>query len=293
MNAMFGKHPGFRANHAKGVVCEGTFTPSPMAATLSRAPHFQGKAVKVTVRFSDATGVPNIPDGAPVAGPRGMAVRFHLPEGGITDIVANAFNGFMAATPEDFLAFLRAVAASGEKAPKPTPLDKFLDTHPAAKRFVTTPKPAPASVGTSAYFGVHAFLFTNRDDKSRYARYQFRPSAGESYLDDAAAAKQPPNYLIDELSARLAKGPISFRLFAQLAAEGDPVDDPTAVWPANRPTLELGVLSVTKRVADNDAAQRALAFDPQRLVDGIDASDDPILDTRSATYRISVSRRRK
>src|SRR5271157_5163727 len=61
----FGSHPGFRLAHAKGIVCKGTFTASPEAAQLSRAAHFSGKAIPVTARFSDATGVPQIPDGDP------------------------------------------------------------------------------------------------------------------------------------------------------------------------------------------------------------------------------------
>jgi len=133
MNSLFGKHPGFRSAHAKGIVCEGEFTPAAAAATLSKAPHLQDKPVRVTVRFSDSTGIPDIPD----AGPRGMAVRFHLPGGGSTDIVSNAFNGFAVANGEDFLAFLRAVAATGKEAPKPTPLEKFLASHPKAMKVVT------------------------------------------------------------------------------------------------------------------------------------------------------------
>ena len=98
MNVLFGKHPGFRSAHAKGIVCEGEFTPAAPAATLSKASHLRGQPVKVTVRFSDSTGIPDIPDGVPEAGPRGLAVRLHLPGGGSTDIVANAFNGFGVAT---------------------------------------------------------------------------------------------------------------------------------------------------------------------------------------------------
>ena len=116
MNVLFGKHPGFRSAHAKGIVCEGEFTPAAPAATLSKASHLRGQPVKVTVRFSDSTGIPDIPDGVPEAGPRGLAVRLHLPGGGSTDIVANAFNGFGVATGEDFLAFLKAVAGSGKGA---------------------------------------------------------------------------------------------------------------------------------------------------------------------------------
>jgi catalase len=292
LNVLFGKHPGFRAAHAKGIVCEGDFTPAASAATLSKAPHLQGKLVKVTVRFSDNTGIPDIPDGVPDAGPRGMAVRFHLPEGGSTDIVTNAFNGFAVATGEDFLAFLKAVAASGKDAPKPTPVEKFLASHPKAMKVVTAPKPVPASFATEPYFGVHSFEFTNAEGKSRFGRYQLRPDAGARLLSPDEPAQKPPNFLIDELGERLASGPVKFHIFVQLAGEGDKVDDATEVWPDERPAVELGVLSITGKVADNDAAQRALAFDPLHLVDGIEASDDPLLQVRSAVYAISRRRRR-
>src|SRR5215467_12228353 len=106
-------------------------------------------------RTSDSTGIPDIPDGVPEAGPRGMAVRFHLPGGRSTDIVSNAFNGFAVGNGEDFLAFLRAVVASKD-APKPTPLEKFLASHPKAKKVATAPKPVPASFATEPYFGVNA-----------------------------------------------------------------------------------------------------------------------------------------
>jgi catalase len=292
MNALFGKHPGFRSAHAKGVVCEGEFLPAASASGLSKAPHLQGRPVKATVRFSDSTGLPDVPDGATGASPHGMAVRFHLPGGGSTDIVSNAFNGFAVANGEDFLAFLRAVAESGKGAPKPTPLEKFLAAHPKAMKVVTAPKPTPASFATEPYFGVNAFLFTNGEAKAQYGRYQFRPEAGTKFLTAEEAAEKPANFLIDELGDRLARGPAKFRLVVQLAAEGDPVDDATAVWPDDRPVVELGVLSVTGRVADNDAAQRALGYDPLRLVEGIEASDDPLLEVRSAAYAVSRRRRK-
>jgi catalase len=246
----------------------------------------------VAARFSDSTGIPDIPDGLPGAGPRGLAVRFHLPGGGSTDIVANAFNGFAVATGEEFLAFLKAVAATAKDAPRPTPLAKFLAAHPKAREVAITPKPVPASFATEPYFGVNAFEFTNAEGKSRFGRYQLRPEAGEQFLGTDEAARKPPNFLVDELGERLARGPAKFRIVVQLAGEGDTVDDATAVWPDDRPTVELGILSLTRLAADNDAAQRALAFDPLHLVDGIEASDDPLLEVRSAAYAVSRRRRR-
>ena len=112
-----GKHLGFRAAHAKGMVCEGEFAPAATAATLSRAPHLQDKPVRVTVRFSDSSGNPTLPDGAPFSNPHGFAVRFHLPGGNSTDIVSNALNGFPVSTAEEFLEFLRARPRAGRVPP--------------------------------------------------------------------------------------------------------------------------------------------------------------------------------
>ena len=110
--ALFGKHPGQRVNHAKGLVAEGTFAAAPDAASVSRAAHLQsGVTVPVTVRFSDATGLPDIPDGDMNANPHGLAIKFHLPDGTDTDIVSNSLHFFPVGTPEEFRDFLVAAKA--------------------------------------------------------------------------------------------------------------------------------------------------------------------------------------
>src|SRR5438876_2217304 len=183
-NGVFGVQPGARSNHAKGVVVEGTFTPAASAASVSKAAHLQKQKtpVPVTIRFSDSTGIPTIPDNDPGAGPRGIALKFNLPDGSQTDIVGHSFNGFPTATAEEFKDFLLALGASKPGAPQPTAIDKFLSTHPAAKAFVTTPKPAPVSYGTLAYFGVNTFKFTNAGGVGTFGRYQLQPVAGEKFL---------------------------------------------------------------------------------------------------------------
>ncbi len=86
LSALFGKQNGHRAAHAKGIVCEGTFRPAPSAASVCRAPHFQGAPTPITARFSSNTGVIDIPDGDPNSVPHGFAVKFHLPGGATTDL---------------------------------------------------------------------------------------------------------------------------------------------------------------------------------------------------------------
>ncbi len=288
-----GPHPGFRANHAKGILATGTFTSTEIAASLSKAPHLQSVTVPVMVRFSNGTGVPNLPDANPNASPHGIAIRFTLPDGTFTDIVAISFNGFPVATPEDFLGLLTSVAASGPDAPKPTPIEQFLGSHPAALKFVTAPKPAAASFATLPFYGVNAFKFTNAQGVSEYGRYQIIPVEGDQRLSDKAAEAMSPNYLMEELPARLAAGPVVFRLVAQLAKKGDSTTDPTSVWPDERPQIDLGEITLTGPVANDAEVQKATMFNPLALPDGIGASEDPVLLARPGAYAVSFGQRLK
>lgn len=282
-----GPHAGFRANHAKGVMVTGTFTPAATARGISKAPHFL-KPVPVTVRFSNATGVPVMPDADPNASPHGMAIRFHLAGGASTDIVAISANSFPVATPEDFLALLQAAAASGPDAAKPTPIEAFLGSHPAALKFVTTPRPAPESFGTLAFHGVNAFKFTNAKKQTSYIRYQILPVAGEHALPDGA--KPDPNYLMTELPARVGKGPVQFKLMAQVANKGDKLTDPTVIWPASNKVVELGTITLNANIP-NQAEAAKILYNPVSLPAGIEPSDDPVLAMRFPAYAVSFGQR--
>jgi catalase len=291
-DTIFGLNPGFRPAHAKGTMLKGTFAPSSKAPTLTRAPHIQRESIPVTVRFSDSTGIPLVPDNDPNANPRGLAIRFHLAEHVHTDIVSHSTDGFPVRTGEDFLELLRALASSDSSKPSPSPIEAFLGAHPKALEYVQTPKPAPSSFAQESYFGVTAMHFTNQDGVSRYGRYRILPEAGNDHLDDATAAGKSANYLFDELAERIAKGPIRFRILVQLANDGDIVDDATVHWPEDRALLELGTLVLTEPVSDSDHEQKHIIFDPIPRIDGIDPSDDPLLELRAAIYLLSGRRRR-
>ena len=286
-----GPYKGYRANHAKGIVVQGEFVPAKSAASLSSAAHLQAKASPVTVRFSDATGLPTIPDADGNSFPKGIAIRFKLADGKFTDIVSISTNGFPAATPEDFLGLLNAIAASGPNAAKPTPIEQFLGAHPAALSFVQMPKPAPVSFATEAFFGVNAFKFTNAQGQTQYGRYRITPINGAEFLSKEQTANAAPNYLIDELPLRLSKAPAKFKITVQLADKDDAVNDPTVVWPETRKQVELGTLTLENVDADGVKFEKATMFNPLNLVDGIAASDDPILLARPAAYAVSFGRR--
>ena len=290
MNKMWGQHPGYRANHAKGVVVDGTFTPAKDAASLSKTALFKGPMISLTARFSDSTGLPDIADGSAQASPHGMSIKFHLPDGSDVDIVENSLKFFPVSDGEEFLQLLQAASVSGPDAPKPTKLDQFFESHPQApKAFGSTT--TPTSYARETYNGIDTFIFVSADGKRQPFRFQVVPEDGAEHMSAAEAAKQKPDFLTDDIRQRLAKGQVRFHLKAQLAAPGDQTKDPTQPWPDDRKVVDLGVIALTKAASDNDAAQKALLFLPNNLTDGIEVSDDPLIDARDQAYAVSYGRR--
>jgi catalase len=292
LNGVFGEHKGARPVHAKGTVLHGTFTASADAAKLSKAPQFQaGASIPVVVRFSNFAGIPTINDTDGLASPRGMAIKFKLPDGSESDLVAHSYNGFPVATTNEFRDLLVALGSSKPDTPKPTPLDTFLGSHPIAKTFLTTPKPNPESYATLPYFGVNSFKFTNSDGKSSFVRYQIRPVAGEHFLSDAEAKQASANYLSDEIKKRVLTAPVKFELVAQIAQDGDKIEDPSITWPATRETVTLGTIALSASDGD-DASNQDLVFMPNALPAGIEPAD-PMINARAGAYAVSFARRKQ
>ncbi|OLF54276.1 catalase family peroxidase [Pseudomonas chlororaphis] len=293
--ATFGQHAGFRVAHAKGILVQGTFVATRSAPQVSRALHFQGGVIPVRVRFSNFSGLPGTRDGDPTASPHGLAIRFSLPDGQSTDIVAHSFNGFPVATAQDFLGFLQGIAASVATPPDPAPLAGFLAGHPRARQFLDAPKPAPRSYISTEYFGVNALEFSNLDGERRMGRYRIEPLIDEPALSDEQAAAMPDDYLQDELATRLGKGPAKIRLVLQLAAPGDGVEDGSIPWSRTNQEVELGILTLDRLIppAAQQAEQQRLDFNPGRLPDGIAPSADPMIEARQGIYERAMDRRRQ
>jgi len=289
INAVSGVHPGHRAAHARGTVVAGRFEATPAALALTRAPHMQGAAHRVTVRFSNGGGDPGIPDYATEG--RGMAVKVYLPDGRRTDMVALSLPAFFARTPEDFLEFTRARRpdpATGQ--PDLERLGAWLGAHPEAGPTIQAAVSAepPASYATCAYNGIHSFRWVNEQGEGRYVRFRWEPEAGVETLAAEEARARGAAYLQDEIVTRAGA---AFTLVVTLAAAGDPVEDPTVAWPDGRDRVEVGRLELggpdTEREHDGDV----LVFDPTRVVEGIELSEDPILRFRPRAYSVSVERR--
>lgn len=288
LHAAFGDHHA-RAVHAKGVVLEGSFVPTKEASELSKASVFASGPVPVTVRFSDFTGIPDIPDNIGAANPRGFAIKFRPADGSALDLVTHSFNGFPTATADEFGELLRAVSASGPNAAKPTALDRFLDTHPVARIFLTTQK-SPESYATAAYFGVNAFDFVDASGNKTVVRYRLIPSTGEHYLDAAALKEKGPDFLREDIAARVGKSPIRFDWLAQIAQTGDRIENPSIAWPETRELVKLGTIEIDRLAANEPTADKALLFMPGSPPEGIEPAD-PMLQIRDEAYTVSFGER--
>ncbi len=154
------------------------------------------------------------------------------------------------------------------------------------------PKPAPSSFAREAFYAVNALKFVNSAGKSTYFRYRILPAAGEEHLDEAATKDRGPDFLYEEIQKRVAEKTVTYHVMAQLAEEGDKVDDATVHWPESRELVELGVVKIGTVVPDNAKEQKRIIYDPIPRVEGIEASDDPLLEMRAAIYLISGKERR-
>jgi catalase len=289
INERFGRHERSRALHAKGVVLKGTFTATPAAARLTRAGHMQGDPVPATVRVSNGSGDPSEPDYAPDV--RGMAVKFYLPDGSRADISGQTATRFPTTSVDAFIDFVSANAADASRLWK---LPLFLVRHPKIALGLpagAAALKAPASYATLRYYALHAFKWVDADGGERWVRYTWEPEAGVQTISGKEAKANGRDYLRDEILARVAREPARFTLRLQIAGVGDDPDDPTKTWPASRETVAAGTLELTEPDTEREKGDDVLVFDPTRVVDGIELSNDPILRFRSPAYSASIERR--
>ncbi|WP_084783759.1 catalase family peroxidase [Paenibacillus sp. FJAT-26967] len=285
-----GTHPGYRRAHAKGICCRAVFRPSGLAAALTTAPHLQEQEIEAVVRFSGSSTDPALADALSPA--KGMAVQFTLPDGGITNLVGVTVPVFFARTPESFLDMIRAAHRAQEGNLGPIDLFKEITTHfsESKESFLAIKhlKP-PASYAACHYYCIHAYFLTNRQGSARPVKFEWIPGDGVHTISVTDAAKQPDDYLEDELRLRLNNAPAVFQLTAILGEESDPTDDPTRAWPDDRQRINLGRLYITEYIEEPEG----LVMDPTAVTEGMALSDDPILQFRHAAYAASSNRRRE
>ena len=264
----------------------------PKPQRLTRAAHMQGDPVRATVRFSNGGGDPGIPDYATEG--RGMAVKLYLDDGARTDMVALSLPVFFARTPEDFLEFTRARKPDPQTGqPDLERIGTWFAAHPEAGPAIQAAvgAPPPTSYAACTYYGIHSFRWVNAAGEGRFVRFRWEPESGVETLTAEEARALGDNYLQEEISGRLGPGGAAFRLVVTLAEAEDPIEDPTAAWPEDRQQVVVGRLELTGPEQEREQGGDVLVFDPTRVVDGIELSDDPILRFRRRAYAVSVERR--
>lgn len=286
-----GPFAGYRGAHAYGRFYAGTFTATPIAKTLSRAAHFQGTPVPVTARFSGADGDPRKKPSNVVA----MATKFYLPDGTVTDLIGITLPVFFARTPEEFLAFTAAHTADPATGqPDVNKLKAFAAAHPHGGRFLLmmSKQEAVVSFAQSVYRALHTYRFVNAAGEGRWARYHWEPEAGVATQPLEELAKKSHDYLYEEVEGRLKRGPVAFRLELQLGQEGDPVDDPSEMWPESRERVVVGRLELHRPITEAEIGDPVMMHDPTAVTDGIEVSpDDQIIAARRGAYLVSVAER--
>lgn len=293
LNGVFGRHAKERGSHAKGFCVAGRFSASKNAAGVATSPLFSGGEVPVTARFSIGGGNPKASDKSRSV--RGLGIRFHLKNGEELDLVMITAPVFFAATPLQFVEFLKARTAdpaTGEK--DPAKIKAFNAANPNVMPHLdhVSQTPPPASYATTPYYSTHAFAFETGTAQNTHARWSVEPLGGFEGLTEEQEESFPDNFLETDLRERLAKKPAQWDIFLQIAEDRDSVTDPTAVWPEQRRKINVGRLTIDRMIekgAEDDCT--GFVFDPNNLPTGIEATDDPILAIRSPAYAVSFGRR--
>lgn len=292
LESTFGVHPGQRRNHTKGTCAAGEFVGSPVASAYTRSVLFSGASLPVIARFSVPGGNPSAPDTART--PRGMALEFQLPNGGLQHMTMLNTPMFGAATPRTFLDDVlskKPDPATGK--PDPEKIKAFKATHPDSlpqAEFLAKNNPPPSWANTS-YFGIHTFKFVDRNQKTTPVRWRFVPRDGEKHLSDAELLSSPPNFLEQRLIERVKRAQLQWDMVLTIGAPGDSLDDPTKVWPSDRKEITIGTLTISTATPQQGAACEKINFDPLVMSDGIAPTNDPVLLFRSPAYAVSFGKR--
>ncbi len=291
-NGIYGSHPHRRALHAKGIWCEGGFTASPEAGQLCRATHFQGDLVPALIRFSNGSGDPECHDAGREA--RGMAVKLRPEVGGETDVLGTTNPAFATRTAEEFLELLRLRRPDPETGqPDWEKLGAFLAAHPESQPAIdaTINSEPPASFAQLEYRSPHSFKLVNAAGEGTWVRYRWRPEAGRPRSPTTRPASAAATTSAKSSTSDCAAVPSGSSCCSRFPPRAIPSTMPppsgrrTASWssPAGSRSAEV--------VDDPESGDNIEVFDPVRIVDGIELSNDPILHARARAYSVSAYRR--
>ncbi|WP_350332963.1 catalase family peroxidase [Coralliovum pocilloporae] len=293
LNGVFGRHAAKRASGAKGFCAAGYLEPTAEAGQRFTSPLFQPGQHQASIRFSNGGGNPASDDRA--RSTRGIGVKMELPDDDTMDWAGSNVPMFVASTPEEFVEYLTVRAkdpVTGKK--DKAAIDAYSKANPhtlKTGKYIKA-RPAPASVASTPYFMIHTFYLEGQDGKSHPVRWVFQPEGGYVGLTAEQEKTMPKDFLEAEFKGRVTSAPARWSIMVQFPKEGDPLNNANIAWPDDRETMKVGTLVansyVTKGSANDCTGQ---VYDPLALPDGIEPSDDPMLEARSSSYAVSLTRR--
>jgi catalase len=287
-----GDPQGHRRNHSKGICVIGEFEANGAGARLSTAPMLAAGRYPVIARFAIAVGNPAAPDATGRV--RSMAIRIVAPDGEEWRSGMNNSPVFVVATPRAFYALTLAQGIDSKTGrADPAAMQSFFKEHPESGPFAEWAKSGAwtASYADQTYNSLNAFRFVDAQGRQRLVRWSMQSTVTPEEVPPATLAGLGPDFLEQDLKERLARGSLRWHLIVTLANAGDPSNDATKAWPADREHVDVGDLVLERAEDEAGGACRDYNYDPTILPVGILPSDDPLLAARSAAYAESFDRR--
>lgn len=277
---------GHRRNHAKGICFAGDFEGNGNGTSLSRARVFAPGQYPALGRFNLGTPNPDAVDATVRV--RGMGLQIKTPDGEEWRMAMIDPPLFPVSTPQAFHGLLLASASKD-----PGAMKHFVAANPEFSNFLAWAKTAPwtASFAEEPYHSLDSFIFTESSGAEHAVRWSLLPKAQPVSIALADLAQLGPDFLEREITERIRSAPAEWAMTVTVANSGDVTADPSQPWPADRKTIDLGLLTVRHVEPERDGACREVNFDPTVLPPGMRTSDDPFPAARSSAYRASYDLR--
>jgi len=291
-----------RIVHARGAGAHGFFQVYESLEKYTKADFLNdpSKITPVFVRFSTVQGSRGSSD--TVRDVRGFATKFYTDEGNY-DLVGNNMPVFFIQDAIKFPDFVHAVKPepNTEVPQGASAHDTFWDffgQNPESAHMIMwamSDRAIPRSLRMMEGFGVHTFRLINKEGKSHFVKFHWKPLLGmhSQVWDEAqkAAGKNPDFHRVDLYEA-IDKGDYpEWELGLQLIPEEDEfkfdfdILDPTKLWPEEEvPVKIVGKMTLNRNVDNFFAETEQVAFHPGHVVPGIDFSNDPLLQGRLFSY---------
>ena len=283
---------GYRRAHGKGICFEGTFRASGEAVPYSVARVFAQQNVPVIGRFSLGSPDPYAPDNSTRT--VSMAAMLTADDGEQWRMKLNNEPFFATRTPEGFLEQVEAYKpVTNTGVPDSAKVAAFLQKYPEAQKYMQWDATAPwtRSFAGAQYNVINAFILIDAKGKKQAVRWSMRPRSAFTSWSVSQRKQASHDFLFEDLKKRLQKEPLYWDLVLTLAEPGDPVNDPSQVWPENRRQIVAGTLEVSQVFDQTKGGCRDVNFDPTLVPKGITLSDDPVLAARAGIYSHSHSDR--